>query len=236
LRVDDCASNMTKVTMEFLSNARMRYLDNRKDVQRLLALHQKEGGSDVGRRWGLQALNKSAIVLICAFWEAYCEDLAAEGMRHLVKRGRDHEALSVELRKQIARELEGDTHELATWRLAGDGWRTVLSERLKRLQQERNRRLNTPKSDQIDDLFRQVLGVEKISKCWRWHNVSAASNRKRLDEYVSLRGEIAHRGEALAGVQKKQAVAFLKHIDQLVEATDAYVLAVMDKASSPGAN
>lgn len=38
--------------------------------------------SPVGRR-NLEVLNKSAIVLLCAIWEAYCEDLADDALRLL---------------------------------------------------------------------------------------------------------------------------------------------------------
>ena len=37
-----------------------------------------------GRRYHLEVLNKSAIVLVTSFWEAYCEDIAAEGLAHIV--------------------------------------------------------------------------------------------------------------------------------------------------------
>jgi hypothetical protein len=55
---------------------------NLKEIERLLALHTMVGGKTKGRRYGLEVLNKSAIVLITAYWEAYCEDIAAEAGRH----------------------------------------------------------------------------------------------------------------------------------------------------------
>jgi hypothetical protein len=67
------------------SKARSAFDQNAADIQRLLDLHQRVGGDSRGRRYGLEVLNKSAIVLITAFWEAYCEDLAAEGLEHIVK-------------------------------------------------------------------------------------------------------------------------------------------------------
>jgi len=65
------------------SQARIRFDKNCEDVERLLEVHRDLGGSGRGRRRRLEVLNKSAIVLLYAFWEAYCEDIAAEGLNHL---------------------------------------------------------------------------------------------------------------------------------------------------------
>ena len=47
-----------------LSNAYKAFQKNMEDIERLLELHTQEGGSEPGRRYGLEVLNKSAIVLI----------------------------------------------------------------------------------------------------------------------------------------------------------------------------
>jgi hypothetical protein len=44
---------------------------NLTEIDRLLELHALVGGKTKGRRRGLEVLNKSAIVLITAYWEAY---------------------------------------------------------------------------------------------------------------------------------------------------------------------
>jgi hypothetical protein len=66
------------------STARATFEANRQDVDRLMQLHTTEGGDEPGRRVGLEVLNKSAIVLLCAIWEAYVEDLATEVIDHYV--------------------------------------------------------------------------------------------------------------------------------------------------------
>ena len=62
------------------SNAKQKFDKNCEDINKLLEFHESSGGSSPGRRYGLEVLNKSAVVLICAIWEAYCEDIAAEGL------------------------------------------------------------------------------------------------------------------------------------------------------------
>jgi hypothetical protein len=88
------------------------------------------------------------------------------------------------------------------------------------LQEERNRKLNTPKTDQIDDLFVRAVGINKVSSRWYWNNMTAQRARDKLDEYVSLRGEVAHRGRAAkTTIQKKQVVAYYSHVRLLVGKT-----------------
>ena len=67
------------------SQARAAFDKNAADIERLLEIHADLGGDQRGRRFRLEVLNKSAVVLITAFWEAYCEDLAAEALDHLIQ-------------------------------------------------------------------------------------------------------------------------------------------------------
>lgn len=126
------------------SQARIKFNDNCDDINRLLGIHEELTGTAPGRRYGTEVLNKSAIVLLTAFWEAYCEDLAAEALSHLVEHASSAQALPEELRKLVARELKGHKDDLEIWKLSGEGWRQVLTLRLDALQQRRNIGLNTP--------------------------------------------------------------------------------------------
>ena len=150
------------------SKAKTRFESNCADVERLLEIHEEKGGEKAGRRYRLEVLNKSGIVLLSAFWEAFCEDLASEGVAHLVAHAADWTALPKSLQKKVAKELESDAHELAVWKLAGDGWRDVLKKRLDLYTEERNWGMNSPKATRIDDLFEGALGIPKVSAAWRW--------------------------------------------------------------------
>jgi HEPN superfamily RiboL-PSP-like protein len=207
------------------SKARIAFRENARDVERLLDLHKDKGGIAQGRRYGLEVLNKSAIVLLTSFWEAYCEDIAAEALEHIVAHAPSSEKLPLELRKLIAKELKDDKHELAVWKLSDNGWRGVLQSRLAVLQADRNRRLNTPKSSQIDDLFRKTLGIQMVSERWRWQKMAATAARAKLDKYVELRGAIAHRGAGATGasVRKSHAVDYFTFLKKLVGRTGGAV-------------
>src|SRR5438094_10517169 len=121
------------------SKARVSFNENAEDIRRLLELHKDKGGIAKGRRYGLEVLNKAAIVLLTSFWEAYCEDIAAEALHHIVTHSPVPDKLPIELRKLVAKELKAEDHELAVWKLSEGGWRDVLKARLAALQVERNR-------------------------------------------------------------------------------------------------
>lgn len=195
------------------SQAWQAFRANTADIERLLALHEQQGGVQPGRRFGLEVLNKSAIVLITSFWEAYCEDIAAEGLNHIVEKASIADQLPIDLRKLIAKELKGDAHDLRVWDLAGDGWRDVLRSRLEILREGRNRKLNTPKTQNINELFASALGIQEIATAWHWPKKMTASRAsQKLDKYVTLRGEIAHRGSASKSVTKAQVKDYYKFI------------------------
>jgi hypothetical protein len=62
------------------SKSRIHFDENCEDVERLLTIHQDLAGNTPGRKYGVEVLNKSAIVLICAYWEAYNEDILHEAL------------------------------------------------------------------------------------------------------------------------------------------------------------
>lgn len=204
------------------SSAYQAFESNRADVDRLLEVHRDLGGKGRGRRYGMAVLNKSAVVLLCAAWEAYCEDLVSEVVEHFVKQTPDANVLPAVLRKRIATELSSDKMQM--WTLAGDGWRHVLSKRLSDLKVERDRKLNTPKTAQIRALFAEHVGYDNIDQKWAWRSVTTEQASDRLNEFVKLRGSIAHRVEAESAVHKPDVVKYTRFIGQLVKNTDQVIV------------
>jgi hypothetical protein len=213
------------------SKARTAFNKNAQDVERLLVIHGDVGGDAKGRRFGLEVLNKSAIVLITAVWEAYCEDIAAEALEHLVTNVSAGSHLPKELKKGIAADIRDDSNELAMWDLADAGWQARARARLAFLTAERNRRLNTPKTGQIDVLFAAAIGLPRVSNSWQWNKMSAAKARAKLDKYVSLRGAIAHRGVVASSVKKAQVTDYFRHVKRLVGKTGGRVYSHVKSAT-----
>ncbi len=206
------------------SKARSAFDENIKDVERLLEFHAQQGGNAQGRRYGLEVLNKSAIVLITSYWEAYCEDIAEEGLEHIVAFAESADNLPLEIKKQIAKDLKSDKNEIAIWNISDGKWRAVMQGRLQELKENRNRKLNTPKHKNIDELFESAIGLTNVSSTWVWaRKLTVAKAREKLDKYVELRGEIAHRGKAKNSVKKAQVEDYLEFIKRTASRTGGAV-------------
>jgi hypothetical protein len=206
----------------FESTAAATFATSSEEVAQLRDIHERISGTERGRRH-LEVLNKSAIVLLCAIWEAYCEDVADEALGHLLAHLRDPSDLPEALRRRIAKELKEDKNELSPWKVAGAGWKSHLRTRLNILRQTRNIEWNNPKAANVDKFFEDALGIVKLSDAWHWKRISAPMAKHRLDLIVTLRGDIAHRGRSLAYVEKFRVTRALNHVRHLVTVTDAKV-------------
>jgi hypothetical protein len=193
------------------------------EIAQLREIHEDVSGTDRGKR-NLEVLNKSAIVLICAIWEAYCEDLAGEALDHLLAKIDDPEELPLAFRKQVAKELKKyDLHELAAWKLAGPKWKEHLRGRLASFKKSRDFDWSTPSSDRVDAFFADAVGISRVSAAWSWKSVGAEENRTKLDALVHLRGAIAHRGRSAQVVKKGHFIRSLVLVTNLVRRTDEKV-------------
>jgi len=190
------------------------------DIQRLMEIHGDVGGRAVGRRVGVEVLNRSAIVLLTAIWEGYVEDVSAEAVEHLVNHLSDASHLPLSLRKKVAAEFRENPNQVAVWSLAGDSWKSVLRARLTTYAAENAQRLNTPMSERVDTLLDGVVGIPQVTDAWHWSHMSRARARGKLDSLVRLRGDIAHGSGAKRPVQKGDVTGWRNHVGRLVEKTD----------------
>ncbi|MDK9720433.1 MAG: HEPN domain-containing protein [Rhodospirillales bacterium] len=205
------------------SKARKRFSENRKDVERLLEIHADVAGDGPGRKHGVEVLNKSAVVLICAIWEAYVEDLLSEALTHLTDKILDTNKLPKDLLNHIAKDIKQDRHDLSPWKLAGDGWKKVLKDNLQVSINRHVGKWNTPKAAQITELYNQGMGIPDITSSWKRPRLAADKARKQLDNYVVLRGAIAHGATSSERVTKAIAQKFLNHVDELIGFMDGTV-------------
>ncbi|ALN83350.1 HEPN domain-containing protein [Lysobacter capsici] len=206
------------------SEARIALDKNLEDIKSLLSLHGNGKDAVDTSADGIEVLNRSAIVLLTSFWEAYCEDIAAEGLQCIVDNAKNADALPKEIKKVIAKKLKEDANELALWSIADKKWRDVLGSYMAELKEARDRKLNTPKWERIDDLFRSAVGLSDISKNWKVDGkLSVEDARKQLNAYVELRGEIAHRGNTKTAVSKKQVTDYLSLVKTIASKTGGAV-------------
>lgn len=215
------------------SNAFTTFQENRKDADALLDLHEEKSGDKPGRKFGVAPLNKAVIVFVCAAWEAYCEDVIAEAIDHIVADCSDPKLLPKELRKHVAAQVRLDKNETAPWDLAMDGWKQMLKTNAAQFTVNLTGRWNTPKPAQVQELFLKSLGIVDITVGWSWQNCDNYTARKKLDDFVALRGAIAHRLSADKAVHKAQGVDFAAHVERLASIIDQtignYLFAVTGK-------
>jgi hypothetical protein len=191
---------------------------NIQDVYSLINIHVRIGGDRPGRRRGLQVLNKSAIVLLTACWEAYIEDLADNAFEFLLSKCKRYKRFPCRVRVLASNWLKKDSDESRIWDLAGFGWKNVLRDHKRR----HLTNFNTPRSKQIDDLFETLLGLKHLSSKWQWRRVSARNARLKLDRFISLRGEIAHRVSTPASITMPKVREYLEFVYRLaVHSTNA---------------
>jgi len=87
-------------------------------------------------------------------------------------------------------------------------------------------RLHNPTSAKTIQLFKDFAGVD-LSNAWTWNHMDALSARKRLDDYIKLRGDVVHRSrKSQPGptpphpVNKDDLLKAIRFLKELVNATD----------------
>lgn len=174
------------------------FVSNLKEVDRLSDIHSIITPQGPGRKHNVQILHKSSVVLLVACWEAYVEDLATNALSLIVTRIKNHTNIPKDVRERIASRNQG----MKAWSLAGEGWKQACLSHLNEVLAKTTGTFNTPKTDQVDDLFEKVIGLKNISSNWHWKGRSASKTKAALDSLVELRGSIAHRVSASRVVRK----------------------------------
>ena len=94
-----------------------RFLSNIAEVRRLLEIHEKVTGKGPGKRRNVQVLNKSAIILLVACWEAYVEDLCEVAFDFMLKHAPSHDVFPDSVLERVASKHQGPK----TWEPADSG-------------------------------------------------------------------------------------------------------------------
>jgi len=172
------------------------------------------------------SLLNGALVLLVSSWEFYCEGVCLQAAdkiqgRHELTFGQLHERLRRDLIRYAGDEYKGRqdplTEKIAM--LPDGGWRQLLADRLSEYIPD----FNTPKFSRrrgknLNDLFRQVLGFnvsDAIEDFLEDEGLCA-----RLDTVVTLRGEIAHTGDAQVEARLSPDI-LRQHTSAFVEAAAA---------------
>lgn len=205
------------------SKAKQGFDQNKKDIDELWVIHESVAGGGVGRKHGVDVLNRSAIVFVTACWESFIEDLAAEAFDFMLANVPTADKIPTKVRDYATKPLFDQKDSRKVWDLADAGWRSVLTAHRQATIERWLGHFHTPKKAQVDELYEALLGIPAISTSWHWKGMSAEQAGDKLDEYITIRGNIAHRTEHDETVYKSWGTDFLSHVERLVDATDEAV-------------
>lgn len=193
----------------------LSFRDNLEEVKQLMTMHAVLGGIGPGRKHKVEVLNKSAILFVCAAFEAFIEELATRSFDHITQSAKDHSALPKPILKAIAEILRNDKNEIKVWALAGDGWKAVAESYKTQLIKKYVGPFNTPKPHNVEALLKELTGFPMPSSVWQWKGMSAASAKEKLKTFVELRGSLAHGNKPSNPVLKKDVVSYLSFLAPL---------------------
>jgi RiboL-PSP-HEPN len=153
-----------------------------KDVDRIIDTHTNLLTGAKGKK-ALGHLTRGGVLLLCAAWELYIEEILIEAVSVCRDRANGPNELPKSVQKAIAKHVADSKHELKALALAGDGWKVMYLE----IANEAVVSLNTPKKHNVDQLFLSLVGVPEISSCW-------SKGAAAINDFVQARGDVAHRG------------------------------------------
>jgi len=205
------------------SQAYLHFAENKKDIEMIWHIYAEVVGSGKSKLRRVDVLNRSAIVFISACWESYVEDVATESFDFMIENSDSPDLIPNKVKVIASKELHDAKDERRVWELAGTGWKKILLEHRELTRAGWLKDFNTPKSRQVSELFSTMLDVPNITSCWTWQGMSSEEACKRLDDFITIRGNIAHRTKHDNTVYKSVGKNFLSHVVKLVENTDLAV-------------
>jgi hypothetical protein len=207
--------------------ANLRY--NVADVGRLLEIHEKLAGKSRGRKRDVEVLNKSGVVLLVACWESFVEDLAVAAFDYLLAEATQPDQVPRKVLAMAAKRFREDPDETLVWQLAGPGWKTVLAQHRNAVVAKFTRPFNTPRADNVDELFEAMIGLRTVSRGWSWKGTTREKVCSKLSKLIELRGEIAHRVKAGRSVHKKTVVRHSHFVNRLAGVFSNQVAEYLEK-------
>ena len=199
------------------STAKATFLANKADIVELWNIHQEVAGQGPGRKYGVEVLNRAAIVFITACWESYIEDLAAESFDFLLTNATTSASIPAKVKAFATKAILDQKDPKKLWDIADSGWRVLLNTHKATTIRHWLGDFNTPKTAQVNGLYLELLGIKKLSTSWSWPGINAASVETKLDDFIQLRGDIAHRLKPANTVKKWKGTNYLAHVSSIVD-------------------
>lgn len=190
---------------------------NREDVDQLWVIHGDYAGRGVGAKHGVEVLNRSVVIFLTACWESYVEDFAKECFDIMIAKCPSFDDIPIKARNYATKSIFDQKDSREVWKLAGNGWRTVMTDHRDDVLDRWISSFNTPKSPQVITLYDELLGIADITKWWKWKNMTPEKAAIKLDDFITIRGNIAHRVKDAKPVYKTAGYDYLFHVKRLVD-------------------
>ncbi|WP_197030545.1 HEPN domain-containing protein, partial [Halomonas sp. BC04] len=94
------------------------------DVDRIIDSHYHLNHDGGGKR-GLGHITRSGVLMLCAAWELYIEEVLLEGVDYFTHQLDSPKGLPKPVQKEIARSVKEAKHDLKPLELAGEGWKDL---------------------------------------------------------------------------------------------------------------
>lgn len=198
------------------STAKIAFDKNKADVDQLWVIHEGFAGAGAGRKRDVEVLNRTAMVFITACWESYVEDIAKESFEFMLNSVSQANDIPVKVRNFATKPIFDQKDSTKVWAIADKGWQALLIAHKEEALKKWLGNFNTPKCAQVEALFEELLGIKDISSGWHWQRMQNQRAKDKLDEYVTIRGNIAHRTAHKSAVYKRWGTGYLKHIENII--------------------
>lgn len=191
------------------------------DVERIIETHRQINHQGLGRR-GLGHITRSGVLMLCAAWEMYVEEILKESVHYFAGKLDHPNELPKAVQKELSRAVKESKHELKPLELAGEGWKSLYHNHASEVLSG----LNTPKSGNLDPLFTRFLGINKLSNSW-------SCQASEINDFVSVRGDIAHTGSEASYVTINNLKTYKTLVEKIVLEIDNYIAEHL-RDSTPG--
>lgn len=166
-----------------------------KQVLQARSLLNKEIYKNRRGRRNLGALHKSALILLCAAWEAYVEELLSESLEFVISTVSNPAELPQNLKKELCTYVKKEKNELKALELCGDGWKNLCREII----EIKIKPFNTPRLISVQKLY-EIFFDEDVTKFEIIEQATGENQRviikktylQRINDMVDKRCEHAH--------------------------------------------
>ncbi|ELE6601129.1 hypothetical protein RMQ50_004420 [Vibrio alginolyticus] len=178
------------------SEAFRKFRHNLGDVERLITAHDELSPNHRGKR-ALGHINRSGVIMLCAAWEVYCEEVLVECVKYISSNLDTPNELPTPVKKHLSKLVKDAKVETKPMELAGEGWRGLYVS----YSQQESKSVNSPKTTVLEPLYKRFIGLDSLSDYW-------TVGGQYISDFVAVRGDIAHNGRSAEYVKINRLIEY----------------------------